>query len=45
MGKPRFGWKEIPLAEEFRDTMLAASGELNPEIGGIYYVSFGYNVF
>lgn len=20
MGKPRFGWKEIPLAEEFRDT-------------------------
>ena len=20
MGEPRFGWKEIPLAEEFRDT-------------------------
>ena len=20
MGKPRFGWKDIPLAEEFRDT-------------------------
>ena len=20
MGKPRFGWQDIPLAEEFRDT-------------------------
>jgi diaminopimelate epimerase len=22
MGKPRFGWQEIPLAEEFRDTRM-----------------------
>ncbi|WP_336055331.1 diaminopimelate epimerase [Nitratireductor sp. CH_MIT9313-5] len=22
MGKPRFGWKDIPLAEEFRDTRM-----------------------
>jgi diaminopimelate epimerase len=22
MGKPRFGWREIPLAEEFRDTRI-----------------------
>lgn len=22
MGKPRFGWREIPLAEEFRDTRM-----------------------
>ena len=25
MGKPRFGWDEIPLAEEFYDTPLASS--------------------